>query len=149
MDATSYVLDTFADIDDEFCDNEDYIEGNQILIDSVLDCVTNGRDTAENEDDDSFEWPQESKEYVFVDQLDVYEPEEDCDKAIKCPDCEYATNRQSNFARHINTVHNLVRFHCTQCDKYFADKCSLSRHIKTCHSKILYQCDVCLFTATR
>ena len=47
---------------------------------------------------------------------------------IDCPDCEYRTNRRSNFNKHIKTVHNLVRHVCSQCDKCFTDRCSLSRH---------------------
>ena len=143
----NYVQETFADIEDEFCDNSDYVEPKQaksetVLYEDVAIC---------EEEDDEFSWPNGSEEEVFggVLKLDEDEPELDADKNIECPDCEYRTNRRSNFNRHIKTVHNLVRHACSQCDKYFTDRCSLSRHFSSTHQKVTHKCDTCPFTATR
>ena len=124
MDEKSYVLETFADIEDEFCVNRDYVEGNRDVIETDLDCVTSEKDGDVSEsfnisDEDSFEWPEDGSGCVFVRQLDIDEVEDEGDKHIQCPDCEYATNRQSNFNRHVKTVHkySYEMNKCEYCDK--------------------------------
>ena len=113
----NYVQETFADIEDEFCDNSDYVEPKQARSEAVH---CEGRIC--DEEDDEFSWPAGDELVIGgVLQLDEDEPELDIDKNIECPDCEYRTNRRSNFNRHIKTVHNLVRHVCSQCDKYFTD----------------------------
>ena len=100
----NYVQETFADIEDEFCDNSDYIEPKQDRSETVH-C---------EEEEDEFSWPAGDDEDLIggVLQLDEDEPELDADKNIECPDCEYRTNRRSNFNRHIKTVHNRVHHNC-------------------------------------
>ena len=136
----NYVQETFADIEDEFCDNSDYVELKQAKSDLGDD----------GSFEDEFTWPaSEEGVTVAVLQLGEDEPELDTEKNIECPDCDYRTDRRSNFNRHIKTVHNLVRHACPECDKYFTDRCSLSRHFSSTHKKVTHKCDLCPFTATR
>ena len=52
-----------------------------------------------DEEDDEFSWPVGDEVVIGgVLQLDEDEPELDVDKNIECPDCEYRTNRRSNFS---------------------------------------------------
>ena len=122
----NYVQETFADIEDEFCDNSDYVVPKQARSET--------EDRICDEEDDEFSWPATDEEVIGgVLQLDEDETELDAEKNIECPDCEYRTNRRSNFNRHIKTVHNLVRHACSHCEKYFTDRCSLSRHFSSTH----------------
>ena len=135
----AFVTETFADIEDEFCDNNDYVEVEEHEVEFVTEAV----------EDDGFEWP-ESREFDNVlDFGEEEEPEMDGEKNIECIECEFKTNRRSNYNRHIKTVHNLVRHACNSCDKYFTDRCSLARHVNSVHQKVSFECDSCTLSFTR
>ena len=97
------------------------------------------------------QWPDVSLKdsEVYIDQLAFEKIEDDIEKHIQCPDCDYRTDRQSNFNRHCKITHNMVRFSCDFCDKYFSDRCSLAGHINSSHEKKMHNCEFCPFTATR
>ena len=61
---------------------------------------------------DSFEWTDDSLKdsEVHIDRLDFEKVEDDIEKHIQCPDCNYRIDRQSNFNRHCKITHNIIRF---------------------------------------
>ena len=130
--AEFYIQDTFADIEDEFC-NE--FSGAEELI-------------VHNVDDDEFAWP-ESERTEFYNMVDEEASDTQQQKSIHCEECDYKTSRRSNLTRHIRTAHSMLRFHCEVCEKSFSDNCSLSRHVATAHTKSSYSCSFCGFSATR
>ena len=54
-----------------------------------------------------------------------------------------------NLRRHINSVHDGVRYECQQCDHKATDPSTLRRHIKSVHDSVRYECQQCDHKATR
>lgn len=47
-----------------------------------------------------------------------------------CDECNYRTNKKSNFTRHMRS--NCHRYRCEYCDKLYSQQSSLSRHKREC-----------------
>ena len=45
--------------------------------------------------------------------------------------------------RHIQSVHEGIRYSCNQCDLQFTRKGSLNLHIKTIHEGLKFPCNQC------
>ena len=124
MEVDIYVKETFADIEDEFCD-----------IDSVCG-LESGEEVVEDDDlEDDFCWPDERREILYPEGLDWdwrkgLQAE---GKTVRCEECDYVTSRRANLLRHLRTVHNLVRLQCQECGAHFSDQSSLKRHFASVH----------------
>ena len=55
-----------------------------------------------------------------------------------CDQCEYKAIRQSSLTSHIQAVHEGVRYKCDQCEYSVKPECAghLNRHKKTVHDKV-------------
>ena len=153
MGMNSNTSESFTDIANEFCDDSDYTSNEGFLIEEKVsyDVEESNHEILSNCSNDSFEWTDDSLKdsEVHIDRLDFEKVEDDIEKHIQCPDCNYRIDRQSNFNRHCKITHNMVRFFCDFCDKYFSDRCSLARHVNSRHEKKMHNCKFCPFTATR
>ena len=54
-----------------------------------------------------------------------------------CDQCEYQFTRQSNLKRHILSVHEKVRYPCDQCEHQATTQGSLKRHIQCVHQEYI------------
>ena len=134
MEVDIYVKETFADIEDEFCDIES----------SPEDCLE------DFDSEDEFSWPDDRKEILYPDELELSEQPQPCREKNKvgCEQCDYVTTRRANLLRHLRTVHSLVRQECPECSKQFSDQSSLRRHFSAVHQNVLHCCNLCSFSTT-
>ena len=68
----NYVQETFADIEDEFCDNSDYVELKQAESEAVQ------FEERVCEEDDEFSWPVDGDGGVIGGVLQLEEDESEC-----------------------------------------------------------------------
>lgn len=69
----------------------------------------------------------------------IYLSENVWDKAVKegkysCEDCDYQTERRSNFNKHVKARHLGIRFPCDQCGYKASDRSNLNKHVKSVHN---------------
>jgi len=65
-----------------------------------------------------------------------------------CPHCSYRTTIRSHLTRHIQSVHDGIKFPCPHCDYKATAKDSLKEHIKSVHDGIKYPCPHCSYQIT-
>ena len=77
------------------------------------------------------------------------------DRSVKkkwaCTECDYSSDRKSDYKNHLITHSNIKGHKCDTGDKCFTTKSSLNRHIKSVHTKeYKVDCEVCdkVFTRT-
>ena len=60
-----------------------------------------------------------------------------------CDQCEKQFTCQYSLTKHIESVHEKVKYTCNQCNKQFTDIGSLRKHIQSVHLNFMYRCDQC------
>ena len=59
-------------------------------------------------------------------------------------ECEYkVATTQSDLKRHIESVHEKVKYPCNQCEKQFTQQGNLRKHIESVHEKVKHPCYQC------
>ena len=53
-----------------------------------------------------------------------------------CTECDKQFSEGSGLERHIQSIHEQVKYTCTECDKQFSEKSHLKRHIQSIHAYI-------------
>ena len=62
---------------------------------------------------------------------------------FNCDKCEGQFKSKSHLKRHIQSMHEGIKYACNQCDLKFSQKCSLYPHIKSKHEGVKYVCNQC------
>ena len=69
-------------------------------------------------------------------------------KTVKCPECNFHTNRSQSLKYHKNGVHKPRQFKCTECDYAAIKSYALNRHINSVHKSIRpFKCTDCDYAA--
>ena len=66
-----------------------------------------------------------------------------------CNQCDYQVSTQTHLRNHIMSKHEGVKYACIQCDQQFALNSGLIRHIKSIHEGVKYACNQCDHKATQ
>ena len=64
---------------------------------------------------------------------------------FKCQDCERSFNSRDNLTYHNKSKHEGVKYSCNQCDRQLASQGSLTIHIQSVHEGVKYACNQCDF----
>ena len=64
-----------------------------------------------------------------------------------CPECGIVVTMQKTLKRHIEAIHQGIRYPCDQCPFQARSKISLKHHIEAVHEGNRYYCDQCEFIA--
>lgn len=64
-----------------------------------------------------------------------------------CEECNYIATRKTHLKNHIKSEHNGVRFSCSECNYEAKSKQTLNRHVASVHAKIRYPCSYCYYRA--
>ena len=60
---------------------------------------------------------------------------------LKCRECNYQSNDERNFVRHVRAVHMKIRrFKCEMCELTFAAKCNADKHMLKLKHRLRYRC---------
>ena len=60
-----------------------------------------------------------------------------------CNQCGYQATKQGNLTTHIQSKHEGVKYACYQCDQQFTAQGSLKIHIQSKHEGVKYACNQC------
>ena len=60
--------------------------------------------------------------------------------------CLYIAVNKEVLKVHVRSVHEIIKFPCSECAKVFTQHASLETHINSIHN---YRCDQCEYRATR
>ena len=63
--------------------------------------------------------------------------------------CNYKATSNGNLKRHIESVHEKVKYSCDQCDYKATTQGLLKRHIVSVHMNVDYPCNQCEYKATQ
>jgi len=85
---------------------------------------------------------QRTKELMEIYKKKDVELEDDL-KPFACTKCDFASEHQGGFKKHILSKHEGMRYQCEQCEKSYSDSCALLRHKKSVHDGVVHKCDVC------
>ena len=82
------------------------------------------------------------KNFIYIDKRSkhngiVYQTSSEVELKFKkeifhCVHCIYSTSKQDDLKTHINSIHKIVQFSCSQCEYQFNDCQSLMEHKKGC-----------------
>ena len=117
-------------------------------------------DSAEvNKDDTNIkteEFPIQADNVVEPSHLDIDEAPDVQQKTHnnavnkhECQQCDKAYTRSCLLTRHIQSVHDGVRYACNQCDYQAAYQGDLTKHIQSKHEGVKYACNQCNYEATQ
>ena len=53
-----------------------------------------------------------------------------------------------HFGKHIQSVHEKIKYSCNLCGHQFTQQGNLKTHIQSVHEKIKYSCNLCEYQAT-
>ena len=62
---------------------------------------------------------------------------------------EYEASRKSTLKKHIESVHEKVKYPCNLCEYKATTTGSLKSHIESVHEKVKYPCHLCEYKATK
>ena len=116
-------------------------------------------DSAEvNKDDTNIkteEFPIQADNVVEPSHLDIDEAPDVQQKTHnnavnkhECQQCDKAYTRSCLLTRHIQSVHDGVRYACNQCDYQAAYQGDLTKHIQSKHEGVKYDCNKCDYQGT-
>jgi len=61
---------------------------------------------------------------------------------------DHKTNQNSNLKRHVETVHEDIKFKCELCDLCYTQKEMLEAHVRSLHTGVMhYKCEYCNYKA--
>lgn len=66
-----------------------------------------------------------------------------------CDKCEYQATKKWHLQQHIEAEHKGVRYPCGKCNYLAKTKQTLQRHVESIHEGIRYPCDYCDYKATQ
>ena len=72
-----------------------------------------------------------------------------CNKLVASSHCDYHATSKSSRGKHIQSVHEGIKYPCPQCDYQAPLKGALRRHIQSTHEGIKYPCPFCDYQATQ
>ena len=75
------------------------------------------------------------------------EPYKERKGEFMCPECGIVVTMQKTLKRHIEAIHQGIRYPCDQCPFQARSKISLKHHIEAVHEGNRYYCDQCEFIA--
>ena len=52
--------------------------------------------------------------------------------------------RSQDLKKHIDFVHEEVKYNCDHCDHKTACQSNLSKHVKSVHTEVKYSCELCV-----
>ena len=64
-----------------------------------------------------------------------------------CPECGIVVVRKSSLKKHLQEIHQGIRYPCDQCPHQAKTKISLKHHIESAHEGKRYYCDQCEYAA--
>ena len=62
---------------------------------------------------------------------------------FNCDKCESQFKTRYHLVRHIQSIHEGVKYACNQCDQHFSQDGTLYEHIRSKHEGVKYDCDQC------
>ena len=65
----------------------------------------------------------------------------------RCNQCDKHFTKYSNLTRHIQSVHEGVKYACNQCNQQFSTQGSVRTHIQSIHEGVKYSCNQCDYQA--
>ena len=57
--------------------------------------------------------------------------------------CDKQFTEQGCLKRHIESIHEGVKYPCNQCDKQFTEQGNLTKHVQAKHEGVKYACNQC------
>ena len=110
-------------------------EGNMMDDENLNDNIDNSDEL--NRTDDEAEIQQRYKE---IDKKKK--------KKNACNQCDYVPKYRYQLIKHIQSVHEGIKFPCNQCDYIGAHKTNLQRHVQSIHADRKSPCNQCDYQAT-
>ena len=71
------------------------------------------------------------------------------DGLFDCGQCQSQFKRKEHLQRHIQSIHEGVKYNCDQCNVEFTQHAHLFIHIKSKHEGVRYDCNQCEYKATQ
>ena len=62
---------------------------------------------------------------------------------FECDKCESQFKYRSSLVRHIQSIHEGVKYACNHCDQQFSQDATLHAHIRSIHEGVKYTCNQC------
>ena len=64
-------------------------------------------------------------------------------KSFHCNLCSSTFTVKSSLTKHIDQIHNKIRYSCDLCEKSFTSKQNLKFHIESVHEQLKHNCSYC------
>ena len=64
-------------------------------------------------------------------------------KSFSCNLCSSTFTVKSSLTKHIDQIHNKIRYSCKLCEKSFTSKQNLKFHIESVHEQLKHNCSYC------
>ena len=131
-------------------EEDDYVEKENLMIKAVdqiqdnVDCLDDNKHVLKTESiGPELQCKQCNKHYT--DERGLRRHIQSVHEGVKyaCDQCHQQFTQPNSLKLHIQSLHEGIKFACNQCDKQYTAKDRLTRHIQYAHEGIRYSCDQC------
>jgi len=91
--------------------------------------------------------PEKGLEFIGIDR-EMSDISQRGNNSLICDDCGVVYRSNLGLTRHIESVHELVRYECNHCEYKANHKSGLRYHINMTHQGVQYRCDSCFTNFT-